>query len=175
MAAPPNPGAGKTRLDWLIDALALIAGVSLCVLTAIICLDVASRNLRLFATPWTLDVAEYLLYGITFLGAPWVLREGGHISIDIVVDRLEPRARRRTAYLTHAIGAVVCAVLLYYASRVWWRSFWDGTLVHETFVFPEWYLLSMAPPIFLILLLVFLRWILHMPAIHDPEPPSDGM
>ena len=52
-------------------------------LVLLICLDVTARSLRLFATPWTLDIAQYSLYLITFFGAPWVLREGGHISIDV--------------------------------------------------------------------------------------------
>jgi TRAP-type C4-dicarboxylate transport system permease small subunit len=88
---------------------------------AVVCLDVAARNLKLFATPWALDVSEYLLYAITFLGAR------------------------------------VCAVLVYSAGRVFWRSYSANNLVYETFVFPEWYLYCLAPPVFLLLLLLFLR------------------
>jgi len=123
----------------------------------VVCLDVAARSLKLFPTPWAPDVSEYLLYGITFLGAPWVLREDGHIAIEIFVERLGARARRVVRTAADALGAAVCAVLLYYACRALWRSYAAHNLVYETFVFPEWYLYSLAPPVFLLLLLLFLR------------------
>jgi len=122
---------------------------------AVVCLDVAARSLKLFATPWALDVSEYLLYAITFLGAPWVLRENGHIAIELVVERLPRRARAAARVVSDALGALVCAVLLYYACRALWRSFSANNLVYETFVFPEWYLYCLAPPVFLLLLLLF--------------------
>ncbi|MEZ5741689.1 MAG: TRAP transporter small permease subunit [Burkholderiaceae bacterium] len=40
----------------------------------------------------TLDAAEFMLFLITFLGTPWVLREQGHIAIEIVVEKVGPRA-----------------------------------------------------------------------------------
>ncbi len=120
------------------------------------CLDVAARTFRLFATPWSLDLSEYALYAITFLGAPWVLRENGHIAIELVVERLPPRGRAAARIASDALGAAVCAVLFYYACRAFWRSYSSGNLVYETFVFPEWYLYVLAPVIFLILLLQFL-------------------
>jgi TRAP-type C4-dicarboxylate transport system permease small subunit len=122
---------------------------------AVVCLDVAARTFKLFATPWALDVSEYLLYAITFLGAPWVLRENGHIAIELVVERLPWRGRVAARVASDALGALVCAALLYYACRVFWRSYSSGNLVYETFVFPEWYLYCLAPPVFLLLLLLF--------------------
>ncbi|MEX2151075.1 MAG: TRAP transporter small permease [Steroidobacteraceae bacterium] len=148
-------GKAGAALDRLIDALALVAGALLCALVALVCMDVAARSLKLFATPWTLDISEYALYAITFLGAPWVLRENGHIAIELVVERLPPRGRAAARRASDALGALVCAVLLYYASRTFWRSYASGNLVYETFVFPEWYLYCLAPPVFLLLLLLF--------------------
>jgi TRAP-type C4-dicarboxylate transport system permease small subunit len=56
-----------------------------------------------------------------------------------------------------ALGALVCTVLLYYACRAFWRSYASHNLVYETFVFPEWYLYTLPPLVFLLLLLLFLR------------------
>jgi TRAP-type C4-dicarboxylate transport system permease small subunit len=147
----------------------------LCALAVLICLDVAARTFRLFAMPWTLDVTEYLLYAITFLGAPWVLREDGHIAIEIFVEQLGGDARRVARRAADALGALVCAVLLYYACRTFWRSYAAHTLVYETFVFPEWYLYSLAPPAFLILLLLFLRRLRGAVPEGAREPPREGM
>lgn len=116
--------------------------------------------------PWSLDVAEYLLYLITFLAAPWVLVSGGHITVDLVVARLAPRARRRADRGANAIGAAASLLLFWFAGRVWWRSFRDETLVYETFVFPEWWLFAAAPPVFLLLAAIFVR--------RAARPTADG-
>ncbi|MDH4324718.1 MAG: TRAP transporter small permease [Betaproteobacteria bacterium] len=167
-------GAGAP-LDRLVDALAMVAGALLCALVVLTCVDVAARTFKLFATPWTLDIAEYMLYAITFLGAPWVLREDGHIAIEIFVEQLTPRARRAVRRGSDALGALICAVLLYYTGRVFWRSYSANNLVYETFVFPEWYLYSIAPPVFLLLLLLLARRALRPLELEAREPPREGV
>lgn len=151
----------RTWFDQIIDGLAVVSGACMCGLTGLICADVAARTFRLFAMPWSLDVAEYSLLIITFCGAPWVLLHGGHISIDIVTDRLAPERRRRVALLVNILCAIVCGALLWFSIGAWWRSFSQNTLVHETWIFPEWWLFTVPPPIFLILMGIFLRWIRH--------------
>lgn len=158
-----------------MDVLALVAGVLLCALVVLICMDVTVRTFKLFPTPWTLDIAQYMLYAITFLGAPWVLREDAHIAIEIFVERLQPGARRQVGRATDALGAVVCALLLYFSCRALWRSFAAKNLVYQTFVFPEWYLYCLAPPVFLILLLLFIRRMVRGAREAPREPPSEGI
>ena len=143
--------------------LAGLAGTLLAALALLICVDISSRQADGFSMPWSLDVAEYLLYLITFLATPWVLLSGGHIAVDLVVARLAPPARRRADRSANAVGAVASLVLFWFACRVWWRTFSDGTLVYQTFVFPEWWLLSVAPPVFLLLAAIFVHRVVHPP------------
>ena len=153
----------RSWFDGLIDALALAAAVLLCALVVLILADVAARYLRLFSITWSFEATEYMLYAITFLGAPWVLREEGHIAIELVVDRLPPRPRRAVRRIADFLGATVCVVLFYFACRVAWRSYESATLVHKSFVFPEWWVYAGMPPVLLILLGVFLRWLARPP------------
>ena len=167
-------------MERVSRALAVVAGTLLGVLALLISLDIASRQTAGFSMPWSLDVAEYLLYLITFLAAPWVLLSGGHITVDLVVARLAPPARRRANRGANAIGAVASLVLFWFACRVWWRSFSDGTLVYETFVFPEWWLFSAAPPVFFLLAAIFLRRVARPPdavvsAGFGPERSADAL
>jgi TRAP-type C4-dicarboxylate transport system permease small subunit len=164
-----GPARGSGWFEALINGLAVIAGAGMCLLTLLICVDVASRYFDLFAMPWSLETAEYALYGITFLGAPWVLLNRGHISIDIAVERLPDAARARMATFANALGALICAILTFASSVAWWRSFSSGTMVERTFYFPEWWLFVAPPPIFLIMLCIFIRWLRH-----PPETPADG-
>lgn len=152
-------GAARPRswFDRLIDALALAAGALIVLLTVLVVFDVAARNLRLFTLPWSLEATEYMLYAVTFLGAPWVLRENGHIAIELVVERLPARARAAVARFADVLGAAICAVLLYYACRVVWLSWQSGIMVQKSFAFPEWVAYAGIPPVMLILLALYLR------------------
>ena len=141
----------------MVDALAVAAGALLCALVVLVCLDVTSRTFHLVPMPWAPDFSEYALYGITFLGAPWVLRERGHIAIELMVERLPAAARRTTERAVEVLGALVCAVLLYYACRQLWRSYVAQNLVYETFAFPEWWQYVLPPPIFGLLCALYLR------------------
>ncbi len=143
--------------DRFLNLLAILAGLMLVALTILICLDVTARYFRLFAMPWSLDVAKYLLYGITFFGAPWLLRDGGHITIDLFITGLSSNARRKVQTISYYFGAVVSLVLTFYACRIVYTSWSQKVMINETFVFPEWYLFALAPPIFLILFLTFVR------------------
>jgi C4-dicarboxylate transporter DctQ subunit len=150
--------------------------VLLCALAAVICFDVAVRTLKLFPTPWTFDLCQHLLAAITFLGAPWVLRENGHIAIELAVERLPRRPRAAVQRTADVLGSLVCALLLFYACRVFWRAYASGNLVYESFVFPEWVLYTLAPPVFLVLLAIYVRRLWRGPAAPaGREPPRDSV
>ena len=159
----------------LTNGLAVAAGIVLCALTSLIFLDTVGRSLiKLLANsdwgytiPWALEVAEYGLYLVTFLGAPWVLRENGHIAVDLLVERLEPNSRRWALIAADTVGTLVCAVLFFYSCRVWWTSFQEGVLIHKTFIFPEWMLLSIAPITFFMMAIIMAR--------HANRPLTDSL
>jgi TRAP-type C4-dicarboxylate transport system permease small subunit len=160
--------------ETLVNALAFVAGALMCLLTLLICVDVFSRYFRLFGMPWSLEVAEYTLYAITFLGAPWVLLNQSHIAIDIAVEWLRPAAKARVTAIANTIGALVCAILTFASAVAWWHSFNSGTVIQQTFTFPEWWMFVGPPPIFLIMMCIFIRW-LRTPPVLLTETASDGI
>jgi TRAP-type C4-dicarboxylate transport system permease small subunit len=135
-----------TRLfDRLIDALALTACVLICLLTFGVALDVILRALSLGSIAWATDMSEYLLYAVTFLGAPWVLRANGHVNVDIVVRHLRPAAARLFALVADVAGLGVSLVLLYYGVKIGLDSYNSGSMVFKFLVFPEWYVMWPIP------------------------------
>lgn len=170
MAEPPYRADPKNWFDRLIEAAALASAALLVLLTLLIVVDVGARTLRLFSIPWAFEATEYMLYALTFFGAPWLLRDRGHIAIEIVIERLPAAARTQLRRLTDGIGAVICGLLFVYACRVLWRSYENGTMVQKSFVFPEWYVYVVVPPVMLMLLGVYLRWLIRPPA----APAGDG-
>jgi TRAP-type C4-dicarboxylate transport system permease small subunit len=165
MAGTQSHAPDPSWFDRLIDALALVAGVLLVLVALLIVADVAGRSLRLYSIAWVLEATEYMLYGLTFLGAPWLLRDQGHIAIEILVERLPAPARRQLRRVTDAIGAAICGLLFVYACRVLWRSYESGIMIQKSFVFPEWVVYLIVPPVMLLLFGVYLRWLIRPPVL----------
>ena len=49
------------------------------------------RNFGFGGLPWSNEVSEYILYLVTLLSAPWLLRRGQHIRVDILLRALPAR------------------------------------------------------------------------------------
>lgn len=69
----------KSGFDFIIEGMAVLAGVILLGITFLVTGAALVRYLGFRAPIWTLQYTEYGLLWSTFLGAAWLLREGGHI------------------------------------------------------------------------------------------------
>ncbi len=140
------------RLDaaWarMLTGLALLACALVALMVAVICADVLVRNARLGSLPWATEVAEYTLYLSTFLAAPWLLRQGAHVRMDIVLKTLPPGAAWALELLTDAIAVATCAALTLASAKAAMASAAQGSLVFKIFVFPEWWLITPASVMF---------------------------
>ena len=71
----------------LLTALAMVAAALLLGMVLIISADVLLRNVPLvpgmMGVDWANQVSESMLMLITMLAAPWLLRRGQHIRVDI--------------------------------------------------------------------------------------------
>ena len=141
----------------LVNVLGLLAGLAFGFLALAISLDVIARNLGLFNLPWVLEVSEYILYGATFLAAPWVLAENAHVRVDVLVSRLPKGIARIIDTVINLIGVLVSTVLIYYGALATWDSYRLGSLVFKELIFPEWWLLWLMPLAGILLAVEFLR------------------
>lgn len=105
--------------DSLFDRVVLYAATALFASTiALATVQVAVRQfgLELFGLAhWTEPAARYVLIVATYLGAAVASRNGEHIKMEFLLDRLEnryPRARRVLDLLVAALVALFVAVAL---------------------------------------------------------------
>jgi C4-dicarboxylate transporter DctQ subunit len=99
---------GKTVFDMIIDGMAFMAGILLLLVTLFVSYAVIVRYLHFRPPVWVLQYTEYALLWITFLGAAWLLREGGHIRIDTVMAMLNSRYLRKVEIMDNILGCIVC-------------------------------------------------------------------
>jgi TRAP-type C4-dicarboxylate transport system permease small subunit len=144
-------------LDGLIDLMAIIACLLICLLTGSVAVDVIIRALDVGSLPWALESSEYMLYGVTFFGAPWVLRAGGHVSVDVFLQQMPPRLARFFELVADIAGIVVSLVLVYYGLDITLQSYNEHIVIYRSMVFPEWWILWVMPLTALCLVGEFVR------------------
>jgi TRAP-type transport system small permease protein len=147
----------------ILTFFALLVALAFGLGTALIALDVALRNLAGIGFPWLIDVIEYGLFAGTFLAAPWVLREGAHVRVDILVTSLPPRGAALLDTLVDLIGLAVCLVLLWYGVKVTLTAQALGSMVLKSIIFPEWWALVVIP---LSSLLLAIEFVLRLHRAH---------
>jgi TRAP-type C4-dicarboxylate transport system permease small subunit len=139
----------------LLEALALLGCAVIFVMTLMICADVLLRNVRLipgvYGLAWSNEISEAMLYLVTMLTAPWLLRQGQHIRVDIVLRAVPPRLGWYFEWIADALGLVCCLVISWYGVRATLASFNAGSLSVKTLITPEWWMLAPLPVAFLLL------------------------
>jgi TRAP-type C4-dicarboxylate transport system permease small subunit len=119
-----------------------------------------------------IELAEYSLLYITFLGAAWGLREGGHISVDLFTNLMGPRLRTACGFVSDGVCLAVSVVLLVYGTRVSWHYFSKGLYNPTILEIPTAYILVVIPLGGLTLLVQSIRGGLHRFAAQAPSTSS---
>jgi TRAP-type C4-dicarboxylate transport system permease small subunit len=99
--------------DKLINVMAALAGVILVFITAAVCYTIGMRFLFKQTTIWIIQTTEYALLWIVFLGTTWLLREGGHITTDIIYVHLKEKTKHTLDCIMCAIGGLTCAAMVF--------------------------------------------------------------
>ena len=141
----------------LLDGLGLLAGIVFAVTAVGTTYDVALRTWASGGVRGMVEWVEYGLFAATFLAAPWLLRQNGHVQVDFLVSSLPDKARRTLRRIADLIGLAVCALLLWYAVRVTWDAWASGSIVLKSMVFPEWWIFAVVAVSMLLLVLEFTR------------------
>lgn len=130
--------AGFARLVTFMGAIfALIIAWLAVSVTA----DVILRNFAIGNIPWLNEVAEYLLYTGTFIAAPWALRAGAHVRVDILVSALPRETGLQLERLLDVLGFVIAAILFYYGSVAVYDAVVSGAKQYKMLTISEWLLL----------------------------------
>jgi len=145
----------SAALGAFFHFLAVLAALILLAMVAVVSADILLRNVARTSFTWANEVSEYALYLITLLVAPWLLRRGQHVRLDLVLVLVPPRIAWAMELVADAIGFLVCLVLLRCGVAVTLDSWRTGSITIKNLVFPEWWLLAPLPVIFLLLAIEF--------------------
>jgi TRAP-type C4-dicarboxylate transport system permease small subunit len=147
----------KKKLDVVEDAFAAIAGAMFLFMLTAICIDVVMRYMFNNPMGWVIEVCEYLLLYITFLGAAWLLRENGQVRVDIVMMLLPAATERYFMIVTSFAAAVACLILCIISGITTFEQFISKMLEIKTLNVPKWIVMVVIPIGSLLVSIEFLR------------------
>ncbi len=138
-----------------LAGLALAGCAVLLLMMLVICTDVFLRNVRvvpgMLGVPWANEVTEYALYLITMLTAPWLLRQGMHIRVDVLLRVIPRRLAWYCEWAVDVMALTCCAVIAFYGVKAVLSSHAIGGTVVKVLSVPEWWLLAPLPAAFALL------------------------
>ena len=98
--------------------------------------------------PWSNEVSEDILYLLTLLAAPWLLRQGQHIRVDILLRALPPRLGWLLEWAGDLLGFGCSLYFVWYGWTVLAASYQARAISIKTLVTPEWWMLAPLPVAF---------------------------
>ncbi len=162
----------------LLEGCALVACALVFGMTLMICADVLLRNVRIIpglaGLEWSNEISEAMLYLVTMLTAPWLLRRGQHIRVDIVLRAVPKQVGWLMEWAVDVLALTCCALMAWYSARAALASFQAGSVSIKTLVTPEWWLLSALPLAFLALTLEMLFRMRRL-ALSERAPRDDAV
>ena len=143
--------------DYILNAMAFLAGIILVFIMLSVGLEVILRYFFNRPMIWVTEVTECLLLYTTFLGTGWLLREEGHVKVDIILDRLKGRTTAVLGIFSSLVGIFVSIMLVFYGMSVTWNYFKRGIYTPTAMEIPVAAILLIIPIGSFILLIEFVR------------------
>ena len=106
--------------DYLNNMLSGLVGLILVLMMLLVSFDVIGRSVLNRSIPGTIEISEWAIMCIPFLGAAWLLRSDGHVKMDIVLNRLSPKTRAILNFATSILGATLCFTFTWYVAQNTW-------------------------------------------------------
>lgn len=155
--------------DALLYTMALIAGLTLVWLMVSVVASVVMRNLGVQPFAWLFTSAEYGLLYMTMLGAPWLVREKGHVHIEWVTAALPPSLRRIVSRSVAAACVAVSLVLAWYGLQLFLTNIERNDFDVRAYYYPRWLLTVTFPIAFTFMAVEFARFVFGPDLMHSGE------
>lgn len=174
----PSPvtafAAAVTAVNKAAFALAVIL---IFIIVPIMLVEVAMRYLFNTPTVWSMELATLLFGPYFLLGGPYVLHLRGHVSMDLLYQRLSARSRRMVDLVNLPIIMAFCLILLWYTVPVTVDSFMYRETSFSAWNPPIWWTKAAVPiSLFLLLAQALAEFLTTLTGtVEEPAPMEAGL
>jgi len=96
--------------DWSLNVLSWFSGALLALMMLSISYEVVVRYSLSRPTGWINDVSGFILFVVTFIASAWILREDGHVSLEIIISHFSPKIKQVIEFITSLICTFICGL-----------------------------------------------------------------
>lgn len=150
-------------------AMAFVAGAMLVWLMVSVITSVLMRNLGFQPFAWLFTSAEYGLLYMTMLGAPWLVREKGHVHIELITSQLPERPREWLSRAVALACVLVCVILAWKGIELVVTNIERADYDVRAYYFPRWILTIAFPISFGLMAVEFMRFVFGDELMHTGE------
>ena len=143
----------------VLYGMAWTAGLLMVAMMTTIFIDVVLRNLGFQSSAHFFTFTEYALLLIPCMGAPWLVREKGHIYIEILLMHMTVPVRQRFCYGIAAVCIAVCSVVAWYGFDIAIADFVNNEKDVRSFDMPRWMISVWIPISFAMMAIEFARFL----------------
>ena len=123
---------GNRILDVLPRIGLWVGSLALLIMALLIVSGVIARYLFNYGIPFAIEYSEYMILIVILWGAAIVMKEGGHINVDILISRLKVRPQKWVVLCGYLVGLVYLIVL-----DIYFFKFALGSIrLHEISLYP---------------------------------------
>ena len=149
--------------------MAGISGVMLVWLMIAVIVSVLMRNSGLQPFAWLFTSSEYAILYMTMLGAPWLVREKGHVHIELVTAALPGVVRRSVSRMVAALCVAVSLILAWKGAELFLGNIARNDLDVRAYYFPKAILTVAFPVSFGLMAIEFSRFVFGDDLMHSGE------
>jgi TRAP-type C4-dicarboxylate transport system permease small subunit len=150
------------RFETVFDRILVVFMAASCVLVIAIMLITGYEVMMRYAgidvnLSWPTEIIDNLLIYMTFLGTGWLLKQQGHIAIDVVYLHQGPKTRLVIDLIISVMGIFVCLVMTWYSAERTMDDLLNGIREYKTVAAPRGLIIGIMPIGFLMLAIEFIR------------------
>jgi len=146
-----------SALDKTITAMMVLGAAIIIIDMLAVSVDVILRYTLGITYTGLFEIMEYSLLWITFLATAWLLKINGHIRLDLILDRLNPRGKVITNLATAVICEILMGFLIWYSVKLTVHDFINGTYLSTVLQPVKWPIEIIIAIGYILLFIVTLR------------------
>lgn len=123
-----NDSVFTRAIDRIVSFFHAIAIFTLCLMALLMIYEVVMRYVFNAPAEWALDVVQLVQVTLAFTAAAPVLRDGGHINMEMMQELVKKQTQRRLEILSNGI----CAAGSLWMAVLGWRSFSQSYKISES-------------------------------------------
>ncbi|MEM1160982.1 MAG: TRAP transporter small permease subunit [Pseudomonadota bacterium] len=158
-------------IDRFCDLLAILAGVYLVAIMFGIVISAIARTFH-FAGTWASHLFTFAEFGLLYIvmaASPWLVREKGHVFIELVTAAVPRSTQRGFSRAISAMCVIICLVLVWYTWGATAKAYKFGDAEMRSLDMPKFLLLGAMPICFGLMAIQFSRFVLGRDTLHSGQ------